>query len=80
MRKGTWFLRIVLGGLAPLVIAVGLIPFPIMLREMFTHAPHHLNIVVVVLGIGIYLAIIGFWQPSSLLNNYFRRHRPQSSL
>lgn len=60
MRTGTWFLRIILGGLALLVIAVGLIPFPIMLKEMFTHAPHHLNIVVVILGIGIYLAIIGF--------------------
>ncbi|MCH5461714.1 DUF2975 domain-containing protein [Lactobacillus sp. LC28-10] len=60
MRKGTWFLRLTLGGLALLVIAVGIIPFPIMLREMFTHAPNHLNIVVIILGTGIYLAIIGF--------------------
>lgn len=60
MRKGTWFLRLTLGCLALLVIAVGIIPFPIMLREMFTHAPNHLNIVVVILGVGIYLAILGF--------------------
>lgn len=60
MRKGTWFLRLTLGCLALLVIAVGIIPFPIMLREMSTHAPNHLNIVVVILGVGIYLVILGF--------------------
>ncbi|WP_203650438.1 DUF2975 domain-containing protein [Secundilactobacillus yichangensis] len=60
MRKSTWFLRLLIGCLALLAIAIGIIPFPIMLREMFEHAPHHLNVVVVILGIGIYLAIIGF--------------------
>ncbi|GAX06570.1 hypothetical protein IWT25_01915 [Secundilactobacillus pentosiphilus] len=59
MRKGTWFLRILIGGLALLAIAAGLIPFPIMLHEMFEQAPHGLTMIIVILAVGIYLAIIG---------------------
>lgn len=60
MRKWTWFLRLLIGGLALLAVAVGVFPFSIMLKEMFEQAPHHLAPVVVILGIGLYLAILGF--------------------
>lgn len=38
MRKWTWFLRLLIGGLALLSVAVGVFPFSIMLKEMFEQA------------------------------------------
>lgn len=60
MKLGIWFLRIILGALAILVIAVATIPVPIMLREMFEGAPHHLVFAVVLLALGVYIATLGF--------------------
>jgi hypothetical protein len=60
MRIGSWFLKIVIGLISLVVIAIAVIPLPQMTVAVLTKAPAALHVVGGILAVGGYIFLLAF--------------------